>query len=237
MIDVQEETVKPINSKKRALIDEETTEVVVENTKVETTSKKLMHNDGSGQKMLGSSAQKQVANKQKDDEEKKELVFPEKDLTKLRLPSSPSYDPIADAPFHKGQPVPFGFVAKALTEIENCKGKNSKDSIKEIVANVFRSTMLLTPSELPDLFYFFCVKLGPDYEALETGIGLELLSGSVAKACGKSMKQIREQFKQEGDYGIVVEKGKGAQKSLGTFFKKTEEKPKPVTFRRVFEAF
>ena len=79
-------------------------------------------------------------------------------------------------------------MARALAEIEVCKGKNSKDLIKEIVANVFRSTMMLTPRELPDLFYFFCVKLGPDYEALETGIGIELLSNAVAKACGKSLK-------------------------------------------------
>lgn len=109
-------------------------------------------------------------------------------MTKLRAPSSPQYDPIEDAPFHRGQAVPFGFIAKALSEIETCKGKNSKDAIKEIVANVFRSTMLLAPSEAPDLFYFFCVKLGPDYDSPETGIGIELLSNAVAKACGKSLK-------------------------------------------------
>lgn len=79
-------------------------------------------------------------------------------------------------------------MSRALTEIEACKGKNSKDAIKEIVGNVFRSTMLLSPKELPDLFYFFCVKLGPDYDSPETGIGLELLSNAVAKACGKSLK-------------------------------------------------
>lgn len=60
--------------------------------------------------------------------------------------------------------------------------------IKEIMANLFRSTILLSPTEMPDLFYFFCVKLGPDYEAPETGIGIELLSNAVAKACGKSLK-------------------------------------------------
>ena len=137
-------------------------------------------------------------------------MLPPKDLSKLKPPSHGLYDPVVDAPFHKNEPLLFSFIASALTEIENCKGKNSKDAIKEIVANVFRSTMLLCPTELASLFYFFCVKLGPDYEALETGIGLELLSNSVAKACGKSLKQIREQFKQDGDYGIVVEKGKGA---------------------------
>jgi len=70
------------------------------------------------------------------------------------------------------------------------------------------------------MFYFFCVKLGPDYETHETGIGLELLSNAVAKACGKSVKEIRDQHKIDGDYGLVVEKCKGAQKSLGNFFKK-----------------
>ncbi len=62
------------------------------------------------------------------------------------------------------------------------------------MANIFRSSMLLSPSEAPDLFYFFCVKLAPDYEGLETGIGHELLLKSVAKACGKSPKQIRDSF-------------------------------------------
>ena len=106
--------------------------------------------------------------------------------------------------------MPFSFLARALGEIEECKGQNSKDTIKEIMANVFRSTMLLSPAELPSLFYFFCVKLASDYEGLETGIGHELLLKAVAKACGKSPKQIREQFQKEGDLGIVVLQGKSS---------------------------
>ena len=105
----------------------------------------------------------------------------------------------------RGQPIPFGFLAKALGEIEACKGHYSKDTVKEIMANVFRSVILLSPSELADLFYFFCVKLAPDYEGLETGIGHELLLKSVAKACGKSPKQIRDQFQKEGDLGLVIQ--------------------------------
>ncbi len=80
--------------------------------------------------------------------------------------------------------------------------------IKEIIANVFRSAILLSPHELGDLFYFFCIKLAPDYEGLETGIGHEILLKSVAKACGKSPTQIREQFKKEGDLGLVAQLGK-----------------------------
>jgi len=58
----------------------------------------------------------------------------------------------------------------------------------------------LNPSEVADLFYFFIVKMVPDYEGLETGIGHESLVKSVATACGKSPQQIREQFKKEGDW-------------------------------------
>eukprot|EP00347_Sterkiella_histriomuscorum_P013388 403364898 len=145
-----------------------------------------------------------------------------KNLENLKLISENGYNPINDAPFYK----------------EQCKGRRSTICIKEIISNVFRSCILLAPEELVDIFYFFAVKLGPDYETNETGIGLELLSNAVAKACGKSVKQIREQYKAEGDYGLVVEKGKGAQKSLGNFFKKQEvAKPKPLTFNKVFESF
>ena len=43
--------------------------------------------------------------------------------------------------------------------------------IKEIIANVFRTVIAVNPSELADLFFFFIVKLGPEYEAKETGVG------------------------------------------------------------------
>lgn len=60
--------------------------------------------------------------------------------------------------------------------------------IKEIFANIFRSAILLNQSELAEVFYFFIVKLAPDYEGLETGVGHELVLKSVAKVCGKSTK-------------------------------------------------
>lgn len=122
--------------------------------------------------------------------------------------------------------MPFGFIAKALQEIEICKGQNSKDAIKEIMANIFRSAMVLNPSELPDIFYFFILKLAPDYESMETGIGHELLLKAVAKGCGKTPKQIRDQFQKEGDLGSVIQQGKSTQNTLGSFFKKKEEAQK-----------
>lgn len=67
--------------------------------------------------------------------------------------------------------MPFSFVARALSEIEECSGKNSMFVIKEIISNIFRSAIAVNAEELADLFYFFIVKLAPEYEALETGVG------------------------------------------------------------------
>jgi len=88
--------------------------------------------------------------------------------------------------------MPFWFVTGALNEIEACRGKGSQDIIKEITANVFRAAIVNNPTELANLFYFFIVKLAPEYEAKETGIGHEQVLKSVAKACGKTPTEIRK---------------------------------------------
>jgi len=119
---------------------------------------------------------------------------PYKDETTLRELSSPQFDPVKDAPHHAGQKLPFSFVARALSDIEQCSGKDSKDAIKEIIANVFRAAIAQNSSELVELYYFFIVKLAPEYEGMETGVGHEIVLKAVAKACGKSDQQIREQF-------------------------------------------
>jgi hypothetical protein len=46
----------------------------------------------------------------------------------------------------------------------------------------------MNAKELSDLFFFFIVKLAPEYESVETGVGNELILKSVAKACGKTPK-------------------------------------------------
>lgn len=157
----------------------------------------------------------------------------------MRKPSSPDFDPVEDAPHHMGQPMPFWFVAQALIEIEECSGKNSQTYVKEIIANVFRAAIAVNAEELPALFYFFIVKLAPEYEALETGVGHELVLKSVAKACGKSPKQIREQFHKEGDLGVVVAVGKKSQNTIGNFFGAVTKvkKTQGLTFSHVFNSF
>ena len=73
---------------------------------------------------------------------------------------------------------------------------------------MFRAAIAVNPSELANLFYFFIVKLAPEYEGKETGVGQELVLKCVATSCGKTAKQIRDAFKETGDLGVVVAKGK-----------------------------
>ena len=67
--------------------------------------------------------------------------------------------------------MPFSFVAKALSLIEQQSGQGSKTIIIEIITNIFRSAIVNFPSELPDILYFLILKLAPDFAAIEMGIG------------------------------------------------------------------
>lgn len=153
----------------------------------------------------------------------------------IKRPGAFNFNPTKDSPHHTGQKMPFWYICNALLDIEKCEGKNSQTLIKEIIANVFRAAIVNNAEELVELFYFFVIRLAPEYEALETGVGHELVLKSVAKACGKTPKQIREQFQKEGDLGLVVASGKKTISTIGTFFKgQTTTKKPSLTFATVF---
>lgn len=61
---------------------------------------------------------------------------------------------------------------------------------------------------------------------------------SCAKACGKTPKQIRDAFKEEGDLGAIVAKGKKSQNTLGSFFGGAKaNKKKVLLFKDLFATF
>ena len=65
---------------------------------------------------------------------------------------------------------------------------------------------------------------------------------AVAKACGKTPKQIRDSFKASGDLGTVVAQGKKAQNTLGNFFggggpKQAAKTKAALAFKDVFARF
>ena len=144
------------------------------------------------------------------------------------------YDPIQDAPFTYSDPPPFSFLAEAFEEVSIAQGKNSKNTQKEIMANVFRSIILLRPDHLPKAFYLCIGKLAPDHKGIETGIGNETLYKAVAKATGMGERDVKKAEKEDGDLGVVFAKKKGTQGSISSFCDK-KVKVAPPTIAGVYD--
>lgn len=81
--------------------------------------------------------------------------------------------------------MPFAFVCNALDIIEKTEGKGTHAVIVDIIANVFRTAIVNSPEDIPDLFYFFNTKLLPDFE--EDGdpcVGVAILTNAIARCAG-----------------------------------------------------
>ena len=54
--------------------------------------------------------------------------------------------------------------------------------MKEILSNLFRSVIMKAPHEMAELYNFLSVRLAPEYEGIETNMGIELLMKAIEKA-------------------------------------------------------
>ena len=86
-----------------------------------------------------------------------------KDISNLKTINDKKYNAYYDAPFFEGPNVPFSFLVCCFEYISSVKGENSKDHIKEVLSNMFRSILILKPDELTDAYYFSILKISPDY--------------------------------------------------------------------------
>ena len=77
--------------------------------------------------------------------------------------------------------------------------------MKDILSNLFRSVIMMAPHEMAELYNFLGVRLAPEYEGIETNMGIELLMKAIAKASMVSKKSVKERFLETGDLGIVCE--------------------------------
>lgn len=76
------------------------------------------------------------------------------------------YDPVDDAIWKRGEPVPYQAFARTLFAIETTSGRLKS---VEILGNYFRSVMALTPEDLLPSVYLCLNKLAPAYEGVELG--------------------------------------------------------------------
>ena len=92
------------------------------------------------------------------------------------------YDPIEDAIWKKDQKTPYLAFAKTLQAIEATSGRLRTI---EILANYFRSVMVLSPDDLLPSVYMCLNRLAPAYEGKELGIGETLLIKAIAVTTGR----------------------------------------------------
>lgn len=126
--------------------------------------------------------------------------------------------------WEKGKPVPYLALARAFREIHLTR---SKLRHIEVVREFFRAVLERTPTELVPCIYLASNKLAPQFEGVELGIGDMIMQKAIMEATGKSLKNLKAEYKKMGDLGLV------AQASIKTI--RTLVAPKPLTVMAVFE--
>lgn len=71
------------------------------------------------------------------------------------------------------------------------------------------------------------LQLAPEYESIELGIGESLLMKAIGESCGRTLAQVKAEYKKIGDLGEVAFNSRTRQKTLF--------KTKPLTVKGVFD--
>lgn len=141
-------------------------------------------------------------------------------------PLKSDYQPIKDAGWEKGKRVPYMALARTLELIEET---SSRLKMIEILANYFRSVILLSPDDLLFSVYLCLNQLAPAYVGLELGVGEGIIIKALAQATGRAPDKVKADAAAKGDLGLVAELSKGTQRTLSMF------KPTSLTVRSVFD--
>ncbi|XP_042227837.1 DNA ligase 1-like isoform X4 [Homarus americanus] len=139
-------------------------------------------------------------------------------------PAKSKYHPITDAFWKRNEKVPYLALAKTMELIEKTSGRLKTI---EILANLFRSVIVLSPDDLLHCVYLCLNKVAPAFEGVELGIGETILMSAIAQASGRSMEKIKLDAEQKGDLGIVAEQSRSNQRIMF--------QPAKLTVRAVFD--
>lgn len=126
-------------------------------------------------------------------------------------PALSKFDPITHATWKSLEKTPYSALSQTLKEIENVSGRLK---MIEILANYFRSVMVLSPDDLLPSVYLCLNRIAPAYEGLELGVAETSLIKAIAQATGRTMVQIKADAKETGDLGIVAEQSRSNQRMI-----------------------
>ncbi|XP_045827870.1 DNA ligase 1-like isoform X2 [Trifolium pratense] len=156
----------------------------------------------------------------------KGIISELKELIPQLKKKPPSFDPSSVVCWEKNKPVPFLFLCLAFDMINEESGRIVKT---DIVCNLLRTVIYTTPEDLVPVVYLSANRIAPAHEGLELGIGDASIIKALAEACGRTEQQIRIQYKEKGDLGLVAKASRSSQSMM--------RKPEPLTIRKVFKTF
>ncbi|KAL5565806.1 hypothetical protein UlMin_028970 [Ulmus minor] len=136
------------------------------------------------------------------------------------------FSPKLVACWNQGERVPFLFLSLAFDLIANETGRIV---ITDIVCNMLRTVMDMTPEDLVPVIYLSANRIAPAHEGLELGIGEASIIKALAEACGRTESQVKKQNKELGDLGLVAKASRSSQSMM--------RKPDPLTVTKVFDTF
>ncbi|XP_019453929.1 PREDICTED: DNA ligase 1-like [Lupinus angustifolius] len=149
-----------------------------------------------------------------------------KKLAPLLKKKPSEFNPSSVATWEKGDPVPFLFLSLAFDMISKETGRIL---ITDIVCNLLRTVIYATPEDLIPVVYLSANRIAPAHVGLELGIGDASIIKALAEACGRTEAQIKKQYKEKGDLGIVAQASRSSQSMM--------RKPDALTIRKVFKTF
>lgn len=136
------------------------------------------------------------------------------------------FDPKSVACWDKGERVPFMFLCLVFDMISNETGRIV---ITDIVCNMLRTVMYTTADDLVAVVYLSANRIAPAHEGLELGIGDASIIKALAEACGRTEVQVKKQYKELGDLGLVAKASRSSQSMM--------RKPAALTVTKVFNTF
>eukprot|EP00727_Mastigamoeba_balamuthi_P001338 m51a1_g11200 putative dna ligase 1-like (970) ;mRNA; r:15615-19317 len=136
----------------------------------------------------------------------------------------PPHNPVTDAIWKEGEAVPYLALARTLAAVEGTTLRLVK---VELLANLLRSVVRLTPGDLVAALYLVVGKVAPDFAGVELGVGESILVKAICNATGRTPDRLKADLREQGDLGKVAA---AAKQNTRTMFP-----PPPLTVRGVFK--
>ncbi|KAA0189014.1 hypothetical protein HAZT_HAZT005170, partial [Hyalella azteca] len=139
-------------------------------------------------------------------------------------PAKSNYHPVSDATWSREEKVPYLALATTFQHIEETSGRLR---IIEILSNLLRSIIVLSPDDLLPTIYLCLNSVAPAFAGVELNVGEGILVKAIAQSTGRSVDCIKADTKQLGDLGKVAEASKSNQRMMF--------RPAKLTINSVFQ--